>query len=168
MLTITRFAVENLTQGCVTDRTSPRFSFALDSDRQNVTLKKAALSLNGWMTETKEQAAVFYKGPALKPFTSYTATLTAEDDAGETARAEVTFETGRLDTPWQGKWISDAAYQFTEKGVSPIPMVFRKALSTKSTIASAKIYATAMGIYELYLNGQRIGDRYFAPGFTSY
>ena len=82
MLNITRFAVENLTKGCVTDRREPRFSFALDSDRQNVTLKKATISLNGWKTETAEQAAVFYKGPALKPFTTYTATLTAEDDAG--------------------------------------------------------------------------------------
>ena len=133
MLQITRFSVENLTQGCVTDRKSPRFSFALDSDRKNVTLKKAMLSLNGWQTETAEQAAVFYQGAALKPFTAYTARLTAEDDAGETARAEVSFETGRLDTPWQAQWISDAAYQFTEKGVSPIPMVFRKALSAKVT-----------------------------------
>ena len=39
MLHISRFAVENLTKGCVTDRQAPRFSFALDSDRQNVTLK---------------------------------------------------------------------------------------------------------------------------------
>ena len=168
MLQITRFSVENLTQGCVTDRKSPRFSFALDSDRKNVTLKKAMLSLNGWQTETAEQAAVFYQGAALKPFTAYTARLTAEDDAGETARAEVSFETGRLDTPWQAQWISDAAYQFTEKGVSPIPMVFRKALSAKGPIASAKIFATAMGIYELFINGRRVGDRYFAPGFTSY
>ena len=168
MLKIARFAVENLTKGCVTDRKEPRFSFALDSDRQNVTLKKATISLNGWKTETAQQAAVFYKGPALKPFTVYTAALTAEDDAGETASAEVTFETGRLDAPWQAQWISDDTYHFTEKGVSPLPMVFRKPLSTKGNIASATIYATAMGIYELYLNGKRLGDRYFAPGFTSY
>ena len=168
MLTITHFSVENLTQGCVTDKQNPRFSFALSSDRKNVTLKKALLSLNGWQTETTEQAAIFYAGPALKPFTAYNASLTAEDDAGETARAEVSFETGRLDTPWQAQWISDPKYKFTEKGVSPVPMMFRKELQLKKPVASAKIYATAMGIYELYINGQRLGDRYFAPGFTSY
>ena len=32
----------------------------------------------------------------------------------------------------------------------------------------AKLYATAMGIYELNIDGQKVGERYFAPGFTSY
>lgn len=35
-------------------------------------------------------------------------------------------------------------------------------------IASARLYATARGIYELYLNGNRVGDRVFAPGLTQY
>lgn len=35
-------------------------------------------------------------------------------------------------------------------------------------IASARIYATAMGIYELTVNGKKAGDRYFAPDITSY
>ena len=36
------------------------------------------------------------------------------------------------------------------------------------TIKSARIYATARGIYELYLNGKRVGDEYFNPGLTQY
>lgn len=32
----------------------------------------------------------------------------------------------------------------------------------------ARIYATAMGVYELYLNGERIGDELLAPGWQSY
>ena len=35
-------------------------------------------------------------------------------------------------------------------------------------IASARLYATARGIYELYLNGERVGTDYFAPGLTQY
>ena len=35
-------------------------------------------------------------------------------------------------------------------------------------IAKARIYATARGIYELYLNGSRISDELFNPGFTQY
>ena len=35
-------------------------------------------------------------------------------------------------------------------------------------IRRAMIYATALGIYELYLNGQRVGDEWFAPGWTDY
>ncbi len=168
MLNITRFAVENLTQGCVTDVRRPRFSFALDSGREGAALRRAVLRVGDWEGEAAGQIAVPYGGAPLEPFTVYTAALTAEDDAGETARAQLTFETGRLDTPWTGKWISDPAYKFTEKKVSPKPMTFRRRVRTDRKIACARIYATAMGIYELTVNGQKAGDRYFAPGFTSY
>ena len=168
MLSVSRFTVEGLEKGCVTDQRNPRFSFALESDRENVTLKKAVLTVNGWTAETDSQIAVSYQGPPLEPFTGYTASVTAWDDAGETAQAEVKFETGRLDQPWIGRWITDPGYAFTEKKVSPVPLMFRKKLSIQRPVASAKIYATALGIYDLYLNGERVGDRYFAPGFTSY
>ena len=118
--------------------------------------------------ETAEQIAIPYGGPALSPFTTYTAHLAATDSNGETATAQLSFETGRMNEPWQAEWISDAAYHFTEKKVSPIPMTFRKTISLKKDVASAKLYATALGIYELALNGQKVGTRYFAPGFTSY
>ncbi len=168
MLKIPRFTVENRTGYTVTDEVKPRFSFSLESDRQNVMLKKAVLTVGDWKKETTDQIAVRYDGPELKPYTQYEAKLLAEDDAGETAEATVCFETGKLGDAWQGKWISDPSYRFTEKKVSPIPMVFRKKLDTAKKVQKAVIYATALGIYNLYLNGERIGNRYFAPGFTSY
>ncbi len=168
MLQIKRFAVEDLVQGCVTDSAHPRFSFSLVSSRENVSLKQAVIQVGDWKTVTKEQIAIAYDGPGLLPFTVYTATLTATDDAGETAQAQVSFETGRMNTPWQAVWISDGAYKFTGKGDSPVPMTFRKKLTVGKEVSSARIYATAMGIYELNLNGRKVGDRYFAPGFTSY
>lgn len=168
MLTISRFAVENLTKGCVTDSPNPSFSFSLGSTRQNVTLKEAVLRVGGWETVTESQIGIVYEGPPLKPFTAYTASLTAVDDAGELARAEVCFRTGRMDTPWQGRWISDGAYSFREKRISPVPMVFRRKLRFQKKIARAEIYATAMGIYELSINGSKVDDSYFAPGFTAY
>lgn len=35
-------------------------------------------------------------------------------------------------------------------------------------LASARLYATARGIYELYLNGQRVGDDHYSPGLSQY
>ena len=35
-------------------------------------------------------------------------------------------------------------------------------------IKSARLYATARGIYELFLNGKRVGDDYYNPGLTQY
>lgn len=168
MLTITAFTCENLKQGCVTDELHPRFSFTLESDREGDALARAVLCVNGWTTETTEQIAIPYEGPVLKSFTEYTATVTVTDTAGQTAEMSLRFETGRQNVPWEAEWISDATYGFVEKKVSPKPMTFRRTFSTEKKIISAKIYATAMGIYELSLNGKKVGDEYFAPGFTAY
>ncbi|MGO8838286.1 MAG: family 78 glycoside hydrolase catalytic domain [Limisphaerales bacterium] len=45
---------------------------------------------------------------------------------------------------------------------------FRKEFVLTKTVKRATIYATALGIYELYLNGRRVGDALFAPGWTDY
>jgi len=47
-------------------------------------------------------------------------------------------------------------------------MVFRRAFALKGKLTHARIVATALGIYELELAGKKVGEQYFAPGFTSY
>ena len=167
MFSIGRFAVENLETGCVTDEKKPSFTWYVDSDAEGTAVESARISVNGWTWQGKDPI-VSYEGPSLRPFTAYTAELTVQGNHGESAEKKITFRTGRMETPWTGKWISDASYTFTEKKVSPVPMVFRKTFSPKGKIRSAFLYATALGIYEADLNGTKLGDRYFAPGFTSY
>ena len=145
MLKISSLTVEHLPEGCVTDNPNPGISFRLKSDRQNVTLKRARITVGDWMTETDSQILVPYKGKKLKPFTKYKVEVRAEDDAGETAGAETEFETGRMGMVWKAQWISDPEYIFTEKKVSPVPMMFRKKLNLKKKVKQAKLYATAMG-----------------------
>lgn len=48
------------------------------------------------------------------------------------------------------------------------PMLRTTFASEDKAIAKARIYATARGIYELHLNGQRLGADYFNPGLTQY
>ena len=168
MIQIKRFACENQITGCVTDERNPRFSFYVEEDTPGTGLKAAELSVNGWTTKIESQLSEHYRGPELAPFTQYTAQLTVTDDHGCSDQTSLVFETGRLNTPWQAKWISDPTYKFTDKAVSPVPMTFRKVIRTGKPVSKARIYATAMGIYELELNGQKVGNRYFAPGFTSY
>ena len=168
MLKISRLTVENMETGCVTDNPHPRISYCLESDRQNVTLKKAVISIGDWVKETDCQIAVPYEGRELQPFTKYTVRLEAEDDAGECAQASTEFETGRMDTIWTGRWITDGGYQFKEAKISPKTMTFRTRFSCEKEVVSAKLYITSLGIYELLLNGEKVGQDYFAPGFTSY
>lgn len=168
MFQIQSFTCEGLREHLVTDCAAPTFAYFVSSDRAGASVQSAELTVNGWTICNPDQCGTRYAGQPLKPFTTYTATLTVTSDSGETDTARLTFETGRMDTPWQGKWITDGAYVFREKKVSPVPMVFRKALTLRGEIAQAKLYATAMGIYELNIDGQKVGERYFAPGFTSY
>ena len=160
--------VENLTAGCVTDEKRPRFSFSIESDKQGAELAEATIRVGDWAYKTHSQILIPYGGKPLKPFTEYTVSVEAKLKDGETGRAQTTFRTGRMDTPWKAQWISDASYHFTEKKVSPIPMTFRKRIYTNKKIARATLFATAMGIYDAYINNTRVSDRYFAPGFTSY
>jgi len=63
----------------------------------------------------------------------------------------------------QGVWrqVADGA------AAKPVP-ILRKSFSLGKPIASARLYATALGLYELRINGQRVGDHVLAPDWTDY
>lgn len=44
----------------------------------------------------------------------------------------------------------------------------RHAFAVEKPVASARIYATALGAYKLWLNGQSVGDEILAPGWTDF
>lgn len=77
------------------------------------------------------------------------------------------WETGLLDAcDWQAEWISAPAdMPLSTPEQCPI---FRKSFRIDGPVKSARVYATALGLYQLELNGERIGDSYFTPGWTSY
>ena len=50
----------------------------------------------------------------------------------------------------------------------PPPPQLRKDFSAGEGIKRATLYATAFGIYDAFINGDRVGDFIFAPGFTEY
>src|SRR5712672_2075688 len=67
---------------------------------------------------------------------------------------------------WKAKWITPNLKEDETKS-NPAPML-RREFSLKKKVERARLYATAMGLYEMELNGKRIGDEYFTPGWTSY
>ena len=50
---------------------------------------------------------------------------------------------------------------------SVVPL-FRKGFNVKGDIDSASINISGLGHYELYINGEQIGDRFLSPGWTYY
>lgn len=165
MLKISSVKIENLTHGCVTDR-KPNISFSLISDVPGESLRQATIQVGKWEKKTTNQINNRYDG-LFRPFTEYKVTVRAVGTSGEEAETAASFETGRLGTPWQAKWITDASYDYPEK-VSPVPMTFRKDFTVTKKVRRALINSTALGVYELQMNGSKVGEDYFAPGFTSY
>jgi alpha-L-rhamnosidase len=50
----------------------------------------------------------------------------------------------------------------------PPPPYLRKAFDASKPIKRATLYASALGLYELHLNGRRVGDDVLSPGWTDY
>ena len=95
------------------------------------------------------------------------------DGAGSPWSEGATWSMGLLrDRDWSAEYISyrDEAPVFTDRESHFLPPArhYRKEFRAEKPITRATLYATALGIYELELNGQRVGDGYFAPGWTDY
>ena len=46
--------------------------------------------------------------------------------------------------------------------------MLRREFDLKKETRSARVYVTSLGLYEMYINGQRVSDQLFTPGWTSY
>ncbi|WP_338556354.1 family 78 glycoside hydrolase catalytic domain [Paenibacillus sp. KS-LC4] len=79
------------------------------------------------------------------------------------------FETGLMDySQWTAEWISAPSHLAAREEDAERCPLLRTFVTVEKTVKSARIYATALGMYELQWNGNRIGDCYFTPGWTSY
>ena len=67
---------------------------------------------------------------------------------------------------WQAIWITPAWDEDASRP-QPAPML-RRPFKAEGDIVAARIYATSLGLYELRLNGQRVGNAVLTPGWTSY
>jgi alpha-L-rhamnosidase len=67
---------------------------------------------------------------------------------------------------WQAKWIGSPIVG-GPYSIPPAPYL-RKEFSLAKTIARARLYATALGLYLFEINGQRVGTNELAPGRTEY
>ena len=98
---------------------------------------------------------------SLQPRTRYYVRVEVRGDAGDCAEDMTWFETGKMDEPWQGKWIGTAQ----EDAFHP---VFFHDFLLKGQIASARLYVTGLGLYEAYVNGGKAGDDLLAPFCNDY
>lgn len=164
-----------------TDVVNPRFSWKLQANTRGVMQTAYRLQVTEvsgdytnplWDTEKVESdqsIQLEYAGPELKPRTRYYVRVKAWDNqGGESAWSEETWwETGLLSADqWQASWITPQADQIDPH--DPAVFMLRKPFKLNKSVHSARIYATAAGMYEIEVNGQRLGEDLYAPGWTSY
>ncbi|WP_042199865.1 glycoside hydrolase family 78 protein [Paenibacillus camerounensis] len=113
-----------------------------------------------------------YEGRSLRPRTRYYYRVRiwdSEDNATVWSEAAY-WETGLLSARnWHAKWITASApgRSVENSGSDPCDY-FRTAFELPAGAVSARIYATSLGLYRLYINGKPADDTQFNPGWTSY
>lgn len=180
MLKIYDLRTEYLKNPIGIDAECPRFSWKLESDRQGVVQKTwriIAKSENRviWDSGVVKSCAnlrVRYDGKQLKSRQRVTwlVCVTVEDEKGQIESAKsrsVFFEMGLLKREdWEAQWIEPENYVDPEAR-KPAPYL-RKEFYVKPGLVKARIYQTAHGLYECWLNACWVSESKFKPGFTSY
>ncbi|MBC6112375.1 family 78 glycoside hydrolase catalytic domain [Pedobacter fastidiosus] len=175
-ISVNNLTVEHLTNPLSVDQPKPRFSWKLVSEIKNTEQTGYEIRLGNtakfskkalWTAEKKSDQSVLvsYNGPELSSKTKYYWQVRVKDNHGNTSAwsAVQYFQTGLKPGDWTAKWIAVEG-----KDSSLMSPLFRKDFDVKKSIRSATAYITAKGLYEAHINGKKLGDHYFAPGWTSY
>lgn len=178
-LSVSNLSVEHLNNPLSVDSPAPRLSWKINSPLKN-TLQTSyeirvgddqGLLASGknilWTNTVKSDQSVLvpYEGPALQSKKRYFWQVKVKDNHGNTSRWSNIkfFQTSLQTSDWTAQWIAVEGPDTSAR--SPL---FRKTFTINKPIKSATVYITAKGLYEAHINGQRISDSYFAPGWTSY
>src|SRR5690554_6221570 len=166
------------------DVQKPRLSWKIFSDKENVSqvayeirvadspssLNKASRQIwNSGKVNSSQSVNVEYQGAELESAQRLYWQVRIWDNQNKATKwSEPAFwETGLLSpAQWSASWITMENEKEME-GSKPCHYL-RKEFPTTKKIKSARIYVSALGLYELYLNGEKVGNELFTPGWTSY
>lgn len=183
MLDITNLHCEYAANPIGIDVRQPRLGWTLHSSKRGarqtawqiaVAASADDLSQRRYLWDTgktagSENAHHPYAGPALRSRQRcwWQVRVWDEDDQPSAWSAPAFWEMGLLDaSDWRATWITpDWDEDVTTS--QPAPMLRRK-FTLKETPVTARLYVTSLGVYEARLNGQRVSDWRFTPGWTSY
>lgn len=177
MLTIYDLQCENFVSpiGISTDK--PRFSWKIRSDARSCAQCSYQIQLasdsifeniiwdSGRVAGDQSQLCE-YRGEPLDADTRYYFRVRIENNHREKSEwVESMFETGIFNAnDFKANFIGSPL----DKPEDSCGLYFRHGFTVDGEIAHAKVYATALGMYDLHMNGSKVGDAYFAPGFLSY
>ncbi|WP_269237622.1 glycoside hydrolase family 78 protein [Flavobacterium flavigenum] len=149
------------------------YQILVASTLENLNANKADLWDSGKVT-SDESVNIIYNGKKLKDRDNAFWKVIVSTNKGEIKSASTAhFSIGILTyADWKStRWIGyeklskdDSVSQYSRLSARYL----RKEINVKKQVKSAKIYLMGMGLYELYINGNKIGDQVLAPVPTDY
>jgi alpha-L-rhamnosidase len=170
------------------DRSNPRLSWEISGKQRNIvqtayqvivssTPEKLAAGegdlWNSGIVKSNQSVHVAYAGALLKSRTNcyWKVKVWTENAESEWSRPAY-WSMGLLDyADWKGRWIGlDRSFPWdSETKFSRLSArYFRKDFKVGGQVKEATVYVIGLGLYELYLNGQRIGSHVLTPAPTDY
>lgn len=170
------------------DEKKLRLSWQINSDQRNVQQtayqiivsssiekldKSEADVWNSGKINSSQSIHITYAGKVLSSKAQYYWKVKAYTNKGESAWSEKAFWAMGLvnRSDWKAKWIGydkaspwDSITQWSRLSAR----YFRKEFQSSSHVKRATVYIVGLGLYELYLNGKKIGNQVLAPSPTDY
>ncbi|WP_334351503.1 alpha-L-rhamnosidase [Companilactobacillus sp. HBUAS56257] len=161
---IENIQVNHMIQPLGVDLSNLKIEFALDTDKNLAVQKKLEIKnaekivyQTGWQDYDNNY---FEPDFELTPRTEYELTISVKT-ASEEVSANSTFETGKMNEPFTGKWIGNS-----DKNIQNT--LLKRDVTLSKDVKKARIYMTGLGVYELNINDKKVGDELLAPGSTNY
>ena len=150
---------------------TPSFSWFCEGGKQSayrIIVKRGEETVwDSGKTVSRQMNGISYQGKKLRSrdHLEWILLLWDENDK-QSEEISSFFEMGLLDKKdWQAKWIK-GNYKVNPKKRYPVDL-FRKKFEVDE-FETVRLYASAKGVYDIFLNGKRIEDFILAPGITDY
>lgn len=183
----TQLRCEYLTHPLAIDVQQPRLSWILESDRRSVKqtayqvlVASSEASLNQdkgdlWdsgKVSSDQTTQVVYGGKPLKSGEAacWKVRVWTDKDAEPATSSVVTWRMGPLtQADWKAKWIGLPRSVPDSEPLPALPAtMLRKDFGLTKPVKRAILTATALGLYEFRINGERVSEDLFAPNWTDY
>ncbi|MFP4845002.1 family 78 glycoside hydrolase catalytic domain [Winogradskyella sp. PE311] len=125
--------------------------------------------------ESSQSAWIKYGGEALQSRQNIYWQVKYWNQDGEASEwsAKNHFELGLLNNAdWQANWVGLDTAKDSIRGRENVlihkPQYLRKGFKLSKDVASARLYITAKGVFDVSINGENVSDDVMSPGFTTY
>ena len=192
--TTEEFSIDNLkceykTNPIGVDIETPRFNWIMNSSQRGAYQTAYRIIVSSTQENCKQDVGdiwdskkvdsdksnqIYFEGIELKSNSKYFWKVTVWNQSEIKSSSELAFWTTGLlnETDWEAKWIgldrNKADIDLEDIHTKLNARMLRYEFEVEKEIESATAFISGLGLFEFYVNGEKIGDQVLAPGLTEY